>query len=127
MANVEVGSVMLDLDPEDILSSGPAGAVPPTGGVAPRAGDLVPEDHSELVTDQLADSLELMLRALRALQGGSVDAELERAAQQSFFALQRLGTEAPGPSHERAQAERDAAAQQLSELVREMIGALERL
>jgi hypothetical protein len=81
----------------DALVAGAAGAVPPTGGVppedAPASGRSEPSVSS--LADEVADGLELLLRAMRSM-AGTADPELEAAAQRTQQRLQQLG-EQSGP------------------------------
>jgi hypothetical protein len=73
------------------------GAVPPTGGVPPE--DAHDTAHSppltRVLTDDLVDGLDLLLRATRSTLGAA-DVDLEQAAQRAIVKLQQLGEHASG-------------------------------
>jgi hypothetical protein len=79
------------MSPEAPEGYGPAGAVPPTEGVAPEnAPPVRPEGESQRsAADDLADGLDLLLRAARKA-AGTVDPRIERAAEQALERLQAL-------------------------------------
>jgi hypothetical protein len=76
---------------------GPAGAIPPTDGVAPEdAAPAHPGPRERSAADDLVDGVDLLLRAARKA-AGSVDPMIEKAAEQ---ALQRLQTLDAGMTRE---------------------------
>jgi len=81
---------MNETSPEVPEEYGAKGAVPPTEGVAPVDA---PPDHSPATArsaaDDLADGLDLLLRAARKA-AGTVDPRIERAAEQALGRLQAL-------------------------------------
>lgn len=76
-------------EPSDI--AGPPGAIPPTEGVAPEdAPPVHPGPASpRSAADDLADGLDLLLRAARKA-AGSVDPRIEQAAERALGRLQAL-------------------------------------
>jgi hypothetical protein len=79
------------MSPEPADEYGPAGAVPPTQGVAPENAPPVrpAAENQRSAADDLADGLDLLLRAARKA-AGTVDPRIERAAEQALERLQAL-------------------------------------
>ena len=79
------------MSPEAPEEYGPAGAVPPTAGVAPENAPPVrpAAETQRSAADDLADGLDLLLRAARKA-AGAVDPRIERAAEQALERLQAL-------------------------------------
>jgi hypothetical protein len=77
------------MSPEVPDEFGPAGAVPPTDGVPPQDAPPAHQstDNPRSAADDLADGLDLLLRAARKATG-SVDPLIERAAAQALERLQ---------------------------------------
>ena len=79
------------MSPETTEEYGPPGAVPPTEGVAPE--DAPPArstaESQRSAADDLADGLDLLLRAARKA-AGTVDPRIERAAEEALGRLQAL-------------------------------------
>lgn len=117
---------------ERLVESAP-GAIPATGGVPPQdAGDPVgpvSESHS---IDELADGLDLLLRASRRFLA-EPNAELESVGQRAVQRLQRLADRAVASADGgRSDRERVAAlngefGMQVAELTRRLVERIEKL
>jgi len=91
------------------------GAVPPTGGVPPEDAGPAASPDPRSAADDLADGIDLMLRAARkALQ--AVDPRIEAAAAQAVTRLQELDSQVLESARQGLEAEH----QKLEELATEM-------
>jgi hypothetical protein len=116
-----------DLEVDQIAHRGASGAVPPLGGVAARTGRAA-EAPPAARTDQLADALDLLLRARRALDQ-SPDPALEAAAERAIQRLQELESRLPasqGDTSHALEAPRVRAAERVGTVLGELIQAIER-
>jgi hypothetical protein len=114
------------LDPNS--PAGAPGAVPPTGGVPPE--DAPPASGSAAETrsasDDLADGIDLMLRAARkALR--AVDPRIEAGAALALQRLRELDEQAEEAARRKLGMDRGELEKMLSELGRDTMAAVERV
>jgi hypothetical protein len=114
--------------PDPAEAAGAPGAVPPTGGVppedAPAAGAGPAETRS--ATDDLADGIDLMLRAARkALR--SVDPRIEAAGAQALERLRALDDQVSEAARQKLGVEHGELEKILGELGRDLGAAIERV
>lgn len=76
-------------NPEAARVAGPEGAVPPTDGVPPEDARGGPTARERSAAEDLADGIDLLLRAARKA-AGTVDPAVERVADQALRRLQAL-------------------------------------
>lgn len=117
---------------ERLIEAAP-GAIPATGGVPPQdAGEPVGPVAEGNSIDELADGLDLLLRASRRLLP-EPNADLESAGQRALQRLQRLGDRAvAAPDGGRGDRERVMAmngdfGNQVAELTRRLVARIEKL
>ncbi len=70
-------------------AAGPAGAIPPTQGVPPEDAAGGPTARERSAAEDLADGIDLLLRAARKAVG-EVDPAVEQAAERALTRLQAL-------------------------------------
>ena len=102
------------------------GAVPPTGGVPPEDAGAASSPDSRSATDDLADGIDLMLRAARkALK--SVDPGIEAAAARAVTRLQELDTQVLDSAREHLGAEQQKLEQLATEMGRDIAAVVKRV
>ena len=103
------------------------GAVPPTGGVPPEdAAGASSSPDSRSATDDLADGIDLMLRAARkALK--SVNPGIEAAAARAVTRLQELDTQVLDSAREHLGAEQQKLEQLATEMGRDIAAVVKRV
>jgi hypothetical protein len=103
------------------------GAVPPTGGVPPEdAGPAAAPADTRPAADDLADGIDLMLRAARkALR--SVDPGIEAAAAQAVTRLQELDSKVLAAARENLGAEQRKLEQLAGDMGRDISAILKRV
>ncbi len=119
-------------DPKNLQTppspTGAPGAVPPTGGVPPEdarpASGTTAETRS--ATDDLADGIDLMLRAARKTLR-SVDPRTEAAGAKALERLRALDEQAGEVARQRLGVELGELEKILGELGRDMASAVERV
>lgn len=116
-----------DLTAETSASTAQApGAVPPTGGVPPEDAAGAGGATTRSASEDLADGLDLMLRAARkALH--SVDPRLEEAAQRALARLQQLDADSSASLRDRSGIDPQQVRDLASEVGRELASTLERV
>jgi hypothetical protein len=103
------------------------GAVPPTGGVPPEdAAANRGSARARSAADDLADGLDLLLRATRKAMH-SVDPRLEAMAQRALGRLQQFDSEASTAWHERTGIDPKQVEKLASDAGREIATVVERL
>lgn len=70
-------------------ASGPVGAIPPTQGVPPEDAPGGPTTRERSAAEDLADGIDLLMRAARKAVG-KVDPAVEQAAERALTRLQAL-------------------------------------
>jgi len=78
-----------EADPAAARVAGPAGAIPPTDGVPPEDARGAPTARERSAAEDLADGIDLLLRAARKAVG-KVDPQVEQVAEQALRRLQAL-------------------------------------
>jgi len=102
------------------------GAIPPTGGVPPEDAGPSSSPDTRSATDDLADGIDLMLRAARkALK--SVDPGLEAAAARAVTRLQELDTQVLDSAREHLGAEQQKLERLATEMGRDIAAVLRRV
>lgn len=103
------------------------GAVPLTGGVPPEDAEANPSGAKERsASDDLADGLDLLLRAARKAMH-SVDPRLEAAAQRALERLQQFDSEASSALRERTGIDPKQVEKLAADTGREIASVVERL
>lgn len=103
------------------------GAVPPTGGVPPEdahTGDSEAKERS--ASDDLADGLDLLLRAARKAMH-SVDPRLEAVAQRALGRLQQFDSEASAAWRERTGTDAEQLEKLATDVGKEIATVVERV
>jgi hypothetical protein len=102
------------------------GAVPPTGGVPPEDAGPAASADTRPAADDLADGIDLMLRAARkALR--SVDPGIEAAAAQAVTRLQELDSKVMAAARENLGAEQRKLEQLAGDMGRDISAILKRV